>query len=114
MYAIFFLSDLLSPQFIYSFLNLPQEIISGKFPYAGARNVIQVVVLITEGALPEKPRVDSDEKEILWEISTDCWRLDPKERITIDAALEKLRSVRTDRPSTARVEANWNTLIVFE
>ena len=74
-------------------LILSQEALSGNVPYHTKQNEAQVIMLIASKRLPTRPEVGQEgsrQFEMVWDCCRECWKQDPKERLTMSAVRKRV------------------------
>ncbi|KAG6816491.1 hypothetical protein H0H87_005572 [Tephrocybe sp. NHM501043] len=87
------------------------EIFSGHLPFSELRLVSTVVLHISKGQTPSRPRADSPSwlkyglTEPIWKLMKECWLFDPGTRPSMQSVVSRLESAR---PSTdPRAPPQW-------
>ncbi|KZW02499.1 kinase-like protein [Exidia glandulosa HHB12029] len=79
------------------------EVLGGMLPYHDKRNDQAVIMAISQGRHPARPRNLADD---LWKIMLDCWRVDPRERPSVDAVLERIQEFRQRHREDVKPQAS--------
>ncbi|TDL23382.1 kinase-like protein [Rickenella mellea] len=74
---------------VYSWGMTALEIFTGQHPFSHRRNDAAVIFDVLKGLRPHRPAVP-EVTEGLWNIWTDCWVTEPKQRPTMDSVLAEL------------------------
>jgi serine/threonine protein kinase len=73
-----------------SFLTRTVQIYTRSPPFAGLRNDMQIIMAVSQGRRPERPKNSIHLENELWTLVTQCWESDPKERPDIRRATHKV------------------------
>ena len=67
---------------------------TGTVPFSETKRATEIVPKVLRGDRPSKPLGDEAVRhgltDKIWELLTCCWKVDPKERPTIEEVLEEL------------------------
>ncbi|GLB42987.1 putative cysteine protease [Lyophyllum shimeji] len=85
---------------VYAWSCVCYEIFAGEVPFANIQLDVTVILKITSGARPARPKPLSPSwqqwglTENIWTVMQDCWKRDPLERPSIEEVIRRLSSER--------------------